>query len=375
MHIKKSNLHINNPDWEKLLYVAEIRPTAAAAQSLSSKDKVAKEELIACARTASRTKKETDFEWLIGRLHTVTETSEEYTVNVEFNSEQHSWDYSWKSNRWIVDETHCFDIIIFKPDAASPQVVNLLKSVASKPFTIFSARHIKKNNNGAGLSIESTMTYAAATTAAKNADPMFVKRRADSEKKSAKISTPKSASKSPRSSSMINHEATESSTYAKPYPAIRQSTHRLTEKALSMIPSKYGASNISDESSSESSSDFDYAQSPSRKLEKSNVDDESASTAAQALAFAVSAAVAELGGEQTKKRRLIADDNGNETISIQGSVQKACRGVGSCFVDNANTTEPLSPSVEPQQADALLLMNCALATPSKEANGEVFIEI
>jgi hypothetical protein len=410
--------------------------------NLSSKEKIAKEELHSCARTTGRnTKAEAPpCEWLIGRQPVpVTENEDTFVVTFEFNHEQHSWDYSWKSNRWVVDETHCFDIIVFKPDATNRQVVHQVKYISSKPFTIFSARHIKKNNygNGEGLSLAATMTYAAATSAMKSSDPAFIKKKAissderviDSERTAAAVAggsikvagplscssrTPKSTPKTTLRRVFRNSLSESATPYAREYSTSRYTAQRLTERlmrsqAFDEDELKYRDSGYA----SDSSFEFDPDEQPNAE----NVfGTDSGSSAAKALALAVTGALVELGSESAKSRKRksrINGGGGTETpgrddfeIMENGSREKKLpcsaatdntdfnsidnAGLISTDFDNSPPKTPLAaaaaaaaaamPSVDhsvsspPKQKthmDALLLIHCARSTPANSvAEGE-----
>lgn len=86
-------------------------------------------------------------ELVLGKVVYSSSDTEKSNVHVKFNSEQHSWDYSWKSNRWEVNKTHVIDVMVLE-DAGNGSL-HVLKSYPSQSFTIFSARHIKANNNTA----------------------------------------------------------------------------------------------------------------------------------------------------------------------------------------------------------------------------------
>lgn len=168
-------------DIEKMLFVAELRPTST--ESLSSKASISKDEVHACARGVTRASKTSDvkvgtmsnFEWLLGQRKHVNDTASEFMLVVEFNEDLHSWDYRWKSNRWIVDETHVIDITLLTPDAAEQASYNVVASQTSHTFTIFSARHITTNPNS--ILGPTPMTYAQTTAPSKTTDPFFIKRK------------------------------------------------------------------------------------------------------------------------------------------------------------------------------------------------------
>lgn len=175
-------------DIEKMLFVAELRPTST--ESLSSKASISRDEVQACARGVTRAIKTCDvkgaisnFEWLIGQRKLVNDTEGEYMLVVEFNEDLHSWDYRWKSNRWIVDETHVIDITLLTPDTKEPTMFNVVASQTSHTFTIFSARHITTNPNS--ILGPTPMTYAQTTAPSKSTDPFFIKRKDKSKRPTA----------------------------------------------------------------------------------------------------------------------------------------------------------------------------------------------
>lgn len=171
-------------DVEKMVFVAELRPTST--ESLSSKTSIAREEVHACARGGSngRGNKPSgefkvatpNFDWLLGQRKFIDDTCGEFVVTVEFNEDLHSWDYRWKSNRWIVDETHVLDITLLTLDDKELSLYNIAASQTSHTFTIFSARHITTNPNS--TLGPTPMTYAETTAPSQSeTDPFFIKRK------------------------------------------------------------------------------------------------------------------------------------------------------------------------------------------------------
>ena len=124
----------------KLIFVAEIRPEGVPG--LSSNNVLEKSRMMSMVRSV-RSSGGGNGELVIGKVGWSELDEEKLTVQVLFNSEQHSWDYSWKSNRWEANKTHVIDVIVMEDtDDGS---LHILKSSPSESFTIFSARHIKSN--------------------------------------------------------------------------------------------------------------------------------------------------------------------------------------------------------------------------------------
>ena len=125
----------------ELVFIAELRP--AAYPGLSATGLVSKTMLLDSIRPTVRTNS-TKAELILGKCIYVKEGPNEVQALLEFNAERRSWDYSWKSNRWIVDETHVIDIIVLQESRASKENMIVLSHCPSSTFTIFSARHKKE---------------------------------------------------------------------------------------------------------------------------------------------------------------------------------------------------------------------------------------
>ena len=304
-------------NFDELIVVAEIRPSNGT--SFSNKDKMSREELMGRTRASPRNTKMTT-EWLVGRQFAqVTENDECYTCTFEFNHELHSWDYGWKSNRWSVDETHCFDIILYRPDIAnSSNMMHQIKRISSDEFTIFSARHIKKNNceNGEGLSLPTRLTYAAATKDSDTSE--FIKKKkievpvsvfdgtatavgvaascysafgsGVSSSSSTFSRTPKSEKSAIRSNR--NSAVDDVSMYSRQYPTPGRSTQRQADRAK--LQSSLGRSRTAAEDDESYMNGFDYDDS---------FGEDAGSSAVKALALAVTGALVELGSDSKSKKR------------------------------------------------------------------------
>ena len=129
----------------KFVYVAEIR--AEGAPGLSSNLIIDKSKMNSMVRSNGRYSGtgSPSGELVLGKIMHSTVTPDCTTISVQFNSELHSWDYSWKSNRWEVNKTHVIDVIVLED--CGNNSLHVLNSYPSPSFTIFSARHIKTSVN------------------------------------------------------------------------------------------------------------------------------------------------------------------------------------------------------------------------------------
>jgi len=118
----------------KYLYYAEIRPSKQ--RNLSAVEFISGKELIQRTRTKKMNEKGEIF--LGGfplEMITKVDGIEEFTL--QFNSEQCSYDYGWKSNRWSgPSETHVIDIICVKQ--LPNDVFKICSFCSSDPFVVLS---------------------------------------------------------------------------------------------------------------------------------------------------------------------------------------------------------------------------------------------
>ena len=97
-------------DWLcRISVVGEIRPSSD--QGISSQNKISRERLLHDLRDIRSAK--IGGELILGEMRTIHEDAETAFVAITFNAERHSWDYSWKSNRWSgVINSHVVDVIL-----------------------------------------------------------------------------------------------------------------------------------------------------------------------------------------------------------------------------------------------------------------------
>ena len=132
----------------KLVFIAEIRPEGLPG--LSSNLIIEKSRIQAMVRSSVRVNGVAG-ELVLGKVLRSNSEGNKVSLRVDFNSELHSWDYSWKSNRWEVNKTHVIDIIVL--EKCSNDSMRVLRNFPSQSFTIFSARHIKTSVDKDSLAI------------------------------------------------------------------------------------------------------------------------------------------------------------------------------------------------------------------------------
>lgn len=125
----------------KLVFIAEIRPEGVPG--LSSNLIVEKSRVQAMVRSNVRVNGVAG-ELVLGKVVYSNSEAGKVSLQVNFNSEQHSWDYSWKSNRWEVNKTHVIDVMIL--EESRNNTFHVLRNFPSQTFIIFSARHIKTSS-------------------------------------------------------------------------------------------------------------------------------------------------------------------------------------------------------------------------------------
>lgn len=125
----------------KLVFIAEIRPEGVPG--LSSNLIVEKSRVQAMIRSNVRVNGAAG-ELVLGKVVASNNDGGRISFQVDFNGEHHSWDYSWKSNRWEVNKTHVIDVMIL--EECRNNSFHVLRNFPSPSFTIFSARHMKTNS-------------------------------------------------------------------------------------------------------------------------------------------------------------------------------------------------------------------------------------
>ena len=113
-HLEATATVTKNPEFgdnwlERISVVGEIRPLSD--QGISSGKKVSRRKLQQELRDTRATK--SGGELLLGEMKIVQEDERTAVVTITFNAEKHSWDYSWKSNRWSgVNNSHVVDVVL-----------------------------------------------------------------------------------------------------------------------------------------------------------------------------------------------------------------------------------------------------------------------
>jgi hypothetical protein len=99
--------------------IGEIRPFSD--QGISSGKIVSRARLLRELRDTKGNKTGGGGELLLGEMTVITEDETTATVAITFNAEKHSWDYSWKSNRWSgVNNAHVLDVILVQSLSYNP---------------------------------------------------------------------------------------------------------------------------------------------------------------------------------------------------------------------------------------------------------------
>ena len=115
------------PDWEnrEISIIGQIHPISEAG--LSSQRSISRAFLMAGLRNSNGSKgTRTTGELFLGRVVVMEEQPDGVALlRVEFNGDRHSWDYSWKSNRWSGESNaHVVDIILIQSLFSSTLNVN-----------------------------------------------------------------------------------------------------------------------------------------------------------------------------------------------------------------------------------------------------------
>jgi hypothetical protein len=127
-------------DWQnkEVLLLAEIRPfTEPRISALKS---VPKSKILSELRDMRNPR--SGGELVIGKIEILIEDSSTAMVKIVFNEAKHSWDYSWRSNRWSGSSaSHVVDIILVEScNSALDQCdLKVYSSFSSKPFILMSS--------------------------------------------------------------------------------------------------------------------------------------------------------------------------------------------------------------------------------------------
>ena len=136
--IRKSEKFIKDWQNKEVLIIAEIRPSSE--QRISALQSVPKSQIISELRDMRNPR--SGGELVLGKIEILEEDSEKASVRIIFNGEKHSWDYSWKSNRWSGSTaSHVIDVILLESfnTALNHSDLKIHSSAVSKTFILISS--------------------------------------------------------------------------------------------------------------------------------------------------------------------------------------------------------------------------------------------
>lgn len=136
-----------------LIFVAEIRPLTTP--QLSALSRIAKGTLFDKMRSPGAPE---DAELFLGISHIVSSTKDKTYMKVIFNSQNYSWDYSWKSCRWNSNTEHVVDIVILR--SISHLEYKVCSSHISTPFKI-TCSHKKRSHPDAAAVVKTTLASSS----------------------------------------------------------------------------------------------------------------------------------------------------------------------------------------------------------------------
>ena len=146
--IQKTNANVPI-EIERVMIVGEIRPENEPGLALICGQKIAKNEILECIRSARNKPTNAKYELLAGEFRVLSETDDTYSLGIMLNEALHSYDYSWKSNRWASGTvTHVIDVIALSDDdnnAPGPHTISVLTSASSAPFVVASTKKTTVN--------------------------------------------------------------------------------------------------------------------------------------------------------------------------------------------------------------------------------------
>ena len=137
---------------ERVMMVAEIRPELEPGLTAFVGQQLPKQEILECIRSDINKKDpdaKTRFALLPGEFRLLSETAETYSVGIMLNDPLHSYDYSWKSNRWASGTTtHVVDVIALSDDSLGktgpgPHTITVLTTASSPSFVVASTKKAK----------------------------------------------------------------------------------------------------------------------------------------------------------------------------------------------------------------------------------------
>ena len=173
---ESSTLEFNPDDYR---FIAEIRPVS---QPRISREKSIVENVLIRQIRSKYEKNEANGE--IFQADTVTvlsTTGKQAEVELVFNSQHCSWDYSWKSNRWSgPQEQHVVDIIALRNVSATD--IRVVSFSSSPPFVV-SSSHKKpvKSNQIKDEDDEENICLAIPSSSAKGRRGRSARARADAD--------------------------------------------------------------------------------------------------------------------------------------------------------------------------------------------------
>ena len=123
---------------ERMLIVGEIRPELEPGLANEVGSEFPKCEFLNRIRSADTGGQNARLDLLPGMFSIASETPSEYKVHIVINEPLHSYDYSWKSNRWADKVKHVVDIVVLCLDDGD--TVTVLDSATSGSFVVVSTK-------------------------------------------------------------------------------------------------------------------------------------------------------------------------------------------------------------------------------------------
>lgn len=150
-------------DVNDFVFICEIRP--GNEPRISAQTVVRKAAVMDKVR--SKQDKDIGKELFMGEVQSYDQHDKELDLEVVFNGRHHSWDYSWKSNRWS-EQQHVVDIIVLTYE--SPLDFRVAGHYTSSQFMILSS-HKKSVKGGSTSDKPSTVTLPAGRKPSSKATP------------------------------------------------------------------------------------------------------------------------------------------------------------------------------------------------------------
>ncbi|RYH10477.1 hypothetical protein EON65_39445, partial [archaeon] len=141
---------------DQYLFIAQTRPTTQPG--ISSMEIVLKQDILSNIRTKNDKNSSQKGELFAGDVGVVAFGRGAVELNVTFNLQHCSWDYSWKSNRWSgSQEMHLVDVILLRNFSSTEYLV--LSSFQSTSFIIASS-HKRPPSKSSQLANNSNLSDA-----------------------------------------------------------------------------------------------------------------------------------------------------------------------------------------------------------------------